>query len=151
LNDAGAAEPRPTPPRLVFDRGQARRRQAQRKEHEPDGTWYGRQVHDEQDVVSSVFGLSNTYGAILVTASTPDLAVYGQVLAQTAAGHVGQGLPAVSNGGYVRPGVARLLGATGALTGGRIVVSTPTTDGAFAAMASIIEADSGYAWTVMPR
>jgi hypothetical protein len=163
-----------------------------------------------QDVVSSVFNLSNTSGAILVTASTPDLAVYGQVLAQTTAGHVGQGLPAVSNAGYVRPGqsgsllairddarartnlvlanatsasldvtltlvsdagaalgsrlvtlpplgmtqlngVARLLGATGALTGGRIVVSTPTTDGAFAAMASIIENDSGDARTVMPR
>ena len=163
-----------------------------------------------QDVVSSVFGLSNTYGAILVTASTPDLAVYGQVLAQTAAGHFGQGLPAVSDAGYVRPGqarsllairedaqartnlvlanatsasldvtltlvsdagaalgtkvvtlpplgmtqlnsVAHLLGATGALTGGRIVVSTPTTDGAFAAMASIIENDSGDARTVMPR
>jgi hypothetical protein len=163
-----------------------------------------------QDVVSSVFGLSNTYGAILVTGSTPDLAVYGQVLAQTAAGHVGQGLPAVSDAGYVRPGqarsllairddarartnlvlanatsasldvtltlvsesgaalgsalvslpplgmkqlngVARSLGSTGALTGGRIVVSTPTTDGAFAAMASIIEADSGDARTILPR
>jgi len=163
-----------------------------------------------QDVVSSVFGLSNSYGAILVTASTPDLGVYGQVLAQTAAGHVGQGLPAVSDTGYVRPGqarsllairedarartnlvlanatsasldvsltlvseagealgsavvnlpplgmkqlngVARSLGSTGALTGGRIVVSTPTTDGAFAAMASIIEADSGDARTILPR
>jgi hypothetical protein len=163
-----------------------------------------------QDVVSSVFGLSNTYGAILVTGSTPDFAVYGQVLAQTAAGHVGQGLPAVSDAGYVRPGqaqsllairddarartnlvlanatsasldvtltlvsetgaalgsalvnlpplgmtqlngVARSLGSTGALTGGRIVVSTPTTDGAFAAMASIIEADSGDARTILPR
>ena len=162
-----------------------------------------------QDVVSSVFSLNDTYGAILVTASTPDLAVYGQVLAQTAAGHVGQGLPAVSDSGYVRPGqarsllairedarartnlvanattanldvtltlvsdagaalgsrlvtlpplgmtqlngVARLLGATSALTGGRIVVSTPTTDGAFAAVASVIENDSGDARTILPR
>jgi hypothetical protein len=163
-----------------------------------------------QDVLSSVFALNNSYGSILVTASTPDLGVYGQVLAQTAAGHVGQGLPAVSEAGYVRPGqarsllairddarartnlvlanatsanldvtltlvseagaalgsalvtlpplgmrqlngVARSLGSTGALTGGRIVVSTPTTDGAFAAMASIIEADSGDARTILPR
>jgi hypothetical protein len=47
--------------------------------------------------------------------------------------------------------VAHLLGATGALTGGRIVVSTPTTDGAFAAVASVIENDSGDARTVMPQ
>jgi hypothetical protein len=163
-----------------------------------------------QDVVSSVFDQSGSYGAILVTASTPDLSVYGQVLAQTATGHVGQGLPAVSDAGYIRPGqarsllairedarartnlvlanatsasldvtltlvseagaalgsalvtlpplgmtqlnsVARFLGASGALTGGRIVVSTPTTDGAFAAVASVIENDSGDARTILPR
>ena len=163
-----------------------------------------------QDVVASVFGLSNSYGAILVTSSTPNLAVYGQVLAETPTGHVGQGLPAVSDAGYVRPGqarsllairedarartnlvlanatpssldvtvslvseagtglgqalvtlpplgmkqlnsVARVLGYTGALTGGRIVVSTPTTDGAFAAVASVIENDSGDARTILPR
>ena len=163
-----------------------------------------------QDVVSSVFSLSGGYGAILVTSSTPDLSAYGQVLAQTATGHVGQGLPAFSDTGYVRPGqarsilairedarahtnlvlanatsasldvtltlvseagaalgtalvtlpplgmtqlnsVARSLGASGALTGGRIVVSTPTTDGAFAAVASVIENDSGDARTILPR
>ncbi len=163
-----------------------------------------------RDVVSSVFSLTGAYGAILVTASTPDLSVYGEVFAETAAGHVGQGLPAVSNADYVRPGqsrsllairedarartnlvlanatsasldvtltlvsdagaplgsrvvtlppvgmtqlnsVARQLGATGALTGGRIVLSTPTTDGAFAAIASVIENDSGDARTILPR
>ncbi len=163
-----------------------------------------------QDALSSVFGLSNSWGAILVTSSTPDLAVYGQVLAETATGHVGQGLPAASDAGYVRPGqarsllairedarartnlvlanatsksldvnltlvseagaplgsatvtlpplgmkqinrVARSLGFTGALTGGRIVVSTPTTDGAFAAVASVIENDSGDARTILPQ
>ncbi|MEO8587044.1 MAG: ScyD/ScyE family protein [Acidobacteriota bacterium] len=163
-----------------------------------------------QDVVSSVFGLSNTYGAILVTASTPALTVYGQVLAQTPSGHVGQGFPAVSGSDYVRPGqarsllairedsrartnvvlanataasldvsltlvseagaalgtalvslpplgmkqingVARALGASGAVTGARLVVATPTTDGAFAAMASVIENDSGDARTILPR
>jgi hypothetical protein len=163
-----------------------------------------------EDVVPSVFGLHDTFGAILVTASTPDLAVHGQVLAQTAAGHVGQGLPAFSDAAYVRPGqarslvairedarartnlvlanattsdiqvnvtlvseagaplgaalvtlpplgmkqingVARALGATGAVTGGRIVISTPTTGGAFAAVASVIENDSGDARTILPR
>ena len=163
-----------------------------------------------QDVVSSVFDQSGSYGAILVTASTPDLSVYGQVLAQTSTGHIGQGLPAVSDAGYIRPGqarsllairedarartnlvlanatsasldvtlalvseagealgsavvtlpplgmtqlnsVARSLGASGAITGGRIVVSTPTTDGAFAAIASVIENDSGDARTILPR
>ena len=162
------------------------------------------------DVVSSVFGATGAWGAILVTSSTPDLAVYGQVLAETASGHVGQGLPAFSDANYVRPGqarsllairedarartnlvlanatdadldvtvalvsdagallgtatvtlpplgmrqingVARTLGAAGGLTGGRIVVSTPTTGGAFAAVASVIENDSGDARTILPR
>jgi hypothetical protein len=48
-------------------------------------------------------------------------------------------------------GVARALGAAGALTGGRIVVSTPTTGGAFAAVASVIENDSGDSRTILPR
>ncbi|MBK9063013.1 MAG: ScyD/ScyE family protein [Acidobacteria bacterium] len=162
------------------------------------------------DVLSSVFGLTDAWGAILVTASTPELAVYGEVLAATAAGHLGQGLPAFSDSSLVRPGqarsllairedagartnlvlanatsasldvtltlvseagaalgsatvtlpplgmkqlngVARMLGASGALTGGRVVVSTPTTDGAFAAVASVIENDSGDARTILPR
>ena len=163
-----------------------------------------------QDVVSSVFGVTSGFGAVLVTNSTPDLAVYGQVLAETAAGHVGQGLPAFSDANYVRPGqsrsllairddarartnlvlanatdtaldvtvtlvseagaalgtaivtlpplgmkqfngVARALGAAGGITNGRIVVSTPTTGGAFAAVASVIENDSGDARTILPR
>ena len=48
-------------------------------------------------------------------------------------------------------GVARALGAAGGITNGRIVVSTPTTGGAFAAVASVIENDSGDARTVIPR
>jgi hypothetical protein len=48
-------------------------------------------------------------------------------------------------------GVARALGAAGGITNGRVVVSTPTTGGALAAIASVIENDSGDARTILPR
>lgn len=49
-----------------------------------------------RDVLSSLFGLTNDFGPILVRASTPDLAILGQTWTAGGAGTYGQSVPVLS-------------------------------------------------------
>lgn len=63
------------------------------------------------DVLSSVFGLGEGWGAILVTSSSASLAVVAQTSTPGGGGTFGQAVPAFSEGDLVRAGAARSIPA----------------------------------------
>ena len=163
------------------------------------------------DVLGSVFGLSEGWGAIRVASSTTSLVVTSQTSTLAPGGGTyGQSLPSFGDPDLIRPGTAqslvgiredsafrtnlvlasaveepvdvdvvlvaesgetlgqtrvalpplgmsqlnrvvRLLGVAADVAGARLVVSTPTPAGAFAACASVIDAITNDPRTLLPR
>ena len=64
-----------------------------------------------RDVLGSLFGLTEGYGALLVTATTPDLVVVAETSTPSAGGGVfGQGVPAVPAASFTSPGSTLWIG-----------------------------------------
>ena len=63
------------------------------------------------DVLGGIFGVSSGYGALLVTASSPSLAVIGETSTPAPGGGTfGQSVPGVPAAAFIRPGSSRWLG-----------------------------------------
>jgi len=162
-----------------------------------------------EDVLSSLFGLPEGWGALLVSSPEGALVLQAQTFTPAGAGTFGHALPAFGEGDLVREGrsvtlagvredgafrtnlvlanatesplvvdvvlvsesgsslatrryalpplgmtqstrAARELGATGAFSG-RLVLSTPTPGGAFAAYAALVDESTGDPRTLLPR
>jgi hypothetical protein len=163
------------------------------------------------DVLGSVFGLAEGWGAVRISSSSPELVATSQTSTPSSGGGTfGQAVPALSSGELVVAGavrsivavredglfrtnlvlanateqpidvdvvlagesgatlgarrvtlpplgmtqlsrVARELGLPGAVAGARLVLSTPTPGGSFAAYASLIDESTNDPRTLLPR